>query len=93
MEELLVGLTKYFAFYNTERPHQALGNQTPQDVHKTSSGGGAMIVDKYRSHERLPVALCSSGTAAEEVRIEIEPTIQKAKTGAAPFSCEKLSAT
>jgi putative transposase len=39
-------LTKYFAFYNAERPHQSLGNQTSQEVHKTSSGGGAMIVDK-----------------------------------------------
>ena len=93
MGELLVGLTKYFAFYNTERPHQSLDNQTPQEVHQTSSGGGAMIVDKYRSQERLPVALCSSGTAAGEVRIEIEPARQKAKTGAAPTSCEKLSAT
>jgi putative transposase len=93
MGELLVGLTKYFAFYNTERPHQSLENQTPQEVHQTSSGGGAMIVDKYRSKERLPVALRSSATAAGEVRIEIEPAIQNAKTGAAPTSCEKLSAT
>ena len=52
-----------------------------------------MIVDKYRSQERLPVALCSSGTAAEEVTIEIESAMQKAKTGAAPTSCEELSAT
>jgi putative transposase len=93
MGELLVGLTKYFAFYNTERPHQSLDNQTPQEVHQTSSGGGAMIVDKYRSQERFPVALRSSETAAGEVSIEIEPAIQKAKTGAAPTSCEKWSAT
>jgi putative transposase len=93
MGELLVGLTKYFAFYNTERTHQALGNQTPQEVHKTSSGGGAMIVDKYRSKESPPVTLRSSGTASCEVGIEIEPAIQKAKTGAAPSSCEELSAT
>jgi len=93
MGELLIGLTKYFAFYNTERPHQSLENQTPEVVHKTSSGGGAMIVDKYRSREKLPVALRSSGTADCEVRIEIEPAIQKAKTGAAPSSCEELSAT
>ncbi len=26
MVELRMGLTKYFAFYNTERPHQALDN-------------------------------------------------------------------
>lgn len=93
MVELLMGLTKYFAFYNTERPHQALGNQTPQEVHKTSSGGGAMIVDKYRSNERLPVALRSSGTAVEEIGIESESAIPIANTGAAPSSCEKLSAT
>jgi hypothetical protein len=48
-----VGLTKYFAFYNTERPHQALNIQTPQEVHKTSSGGGAMIVDKHRSKAQV----------------------------------------
>ena len=49
-------------------------------------------MDKYRSQERLPVALRSSGTAAGEVKIEIEPAKLKAKTGAAPTSCEKLSA-
>jgi putative transposase len=93
MIELLIGLTKYFAFYNTERPHQSLGNKTPQDVHKTSSGGGAMIVDKYRVKEGLPVALRSSGTEFEEVRIESETAIPIAKTGAAPSSCVKSSAT
>jgi putative transposase len=93
MGELLIGLTKYFAFYNTERPHQSLGNLTPQEVHKTSSGGGAMIVDKYRAKERLPVALRSSGTEFEEVRIESESAIPIAKTGAAPSSCETSSAT
>jgi putative transposase len=72
MLALLIGLTKYFAFYNTERPHQALGNQTPQEVHKTSSGGGAVIVNKYLTKERLPVALRSSGNAVEENGIETE---------------------
>jgi putative transposase len=47
MGELLIGLTKYLASYNTERPHQSLGSQTPQEVHRTSSGGDAMIVFKY----------------------------------------------
>lgn len=93
MGELLVVLTKYFAFYNTERPHQALDNQTPQEVHKTSSGGGAMIVDKYRRKGRLPVALRSSGTAVKEIGIESESAIPIANIGAAPSSCEKLSAT
>jgi len=81
MGELLIGLTKYFTFYNAERPHQSLGNQTPQEVHKTSSGGGAMIVDKYRSKENLPVALCSSGTAQPEVKIENGTAKRIAKPG------------
>jgi putative transposase len=79
--ELLIGLTKYFGFYSAERSHQSLGNQTPQHVHETSSGGGAMIVDKYRTKERSPVALRSSGTAFEEVKIEIESPKPDAKTG------------
>ncbi len=45
--ELTHGLTEYFAFYNGERPHQSLGDQTPQMVHRTGIGGGAMIVDKF----------------------------------------------
>ncbi len=35
-----LGLTEYFAFYNGERPHQALGNRTPEEVHRTGYGGG-----------------------------------------------------
>ncbi len=31
--ELRSGLTRYFRFYNTQRPHQALGKQTPAEVH------------------------------------------------------------
>ena len=27
------GLTRYFAFYNEERPHQALKYRTPAEVH------------------------------------------------------------
>ena len=47
MTELTVGLTEYFVFYNSERPHQSLGQKTPEVVYNTASGGGAMIVDKY----------------------------------------------
>ena len=39
MGELMLGLAKYFAFYNQERQHQSLGNQTPQEVYKTAIGG------------------------------------------------------
>ena len=31
--ELEAGLTEYFWFYNHERPHQALGYQTPAEVY------------------------------------------------------------
>ena len=44
---LQLGLTEYFEFYNTERPHQSLGNLTPIQVYQTASGGGARIVDKF----------------------------------------------
>ena len=33
--------------YNTERPHQSLGYDTPDQVYRTGSGGGARIVDKF----------------------------------------------
>ena len=47
MVELTLGLTDYFAFYNDERPHQALGYKTPNRVYQSAVGGGAMIVDKF----------------------------------------------
>ena len=49
MGDLTVGLTRYFAFYNEERPHQSLDYQTPDVVYASGEGGGAMIVDKYGS--------------------------------------------
>ena len=33
VEELTIGLAQYFALYNEERPHQALGNGTPALVY------------------------------------------------------------
>jgi putative transposase len=45
--ELMIGLTEYFVFYNGERPHQALGQRTPDVVYRTAEGGGAVIVDKF----------------------------------------------
>ena len=47
MQELLLGLTNYFWFYNNERRHQSLGYVTPDVVYQTGVGGGAMIVDKF----------------------------------------------
>ena len=45
--ELRIGLEEYFDFYNTERPHQSLGQRTPEAVYRTAAGGGALIVDKF----------------------------------------------
>ena len=70
MGELLLGLSKYFVEYNGDRPHQALGNKTPDEVYQSASGGGAMIVDKYGAKEGLPVALRSSGTAFRKDSLE-----------------------
>jgi putative transposase len=36
VRELEVGLTKYFAYYNRCRPHQALDNNTPLKVYRTT---------------------------------------------------------
>jgi len=47
LSELTAGLAEYFLFYNGERPHQSLGNYTPDIVYQAAIGGGAMIVDRY----------------------------------------------
>ena len=48
MGELTLGLTTYFTFYNGERPYQSLGQQTSDVVYRTATGGGAMILDKFK---------------------------------------------
>jgi putative transposase len=45
--ELTLGLAEYFVFYNAERPHQSLGNRTPNTVYANGSGGGASIPDRF----------------------------------------------
>lgn len=49
LPELVLGLSEYFAFYNGERPHQGLGNRTPEAVYRSGEGGGARIVDRFGS--------------------------------------------
>ena len=84
MGELLLGLTEYFAFYNGERPHQSLGQQTPNVVYRSAIGGGAMIVDKFGGAvEEPPVPLRSTGdSSTPEARSEATATTEsKAKPG------------
>ena len=37
--EAILGLRKYFGFYNTERPHQSLDYRTPQEVYEGQTTG------------------------------------------------------
>ena len=53
LPELLLGLSEYFVFYNTERTHQSLGYSTPDEVYRTASGGGASIVDKFSERKKI----------------------------------------
>lgn len=50
--ELMIGLTKYFTFYNSCRYHQSLGYATPDQVYSSGQGGGAGIVDQYRDRKK-----------------------------------------
>jgi len=61
MPELLPGLTDYFTFYNSERPHQSLGYRAPDMVYRSGEGGGAKILDHFG------VELGQRQTAANEV--------------------------
>jgi putative transposase len=93
MGELLVGLSKYFIFYNGERPHQSLKNQTPDVVHQSAAGGGAMILEKYGTNEGLPISLRSTGTAQDEVGLEKSVIPNTKNRGSAVQLCVKSSAT
>jgi putative transposase len=86
MDELRVGLTEYFAFYNGERPHQSLGQQTPEVVYRTALGGGAKIVDKFSgAGGETPVPLRSTGVSppaeARSTATATAKTKAKAKPG------------
>jgi putative transposase len=39
LQDLLMGLTRCFMFYNDERLHQALDYKTPDVVYRTAAGG------------------------------------------------------
>jgi putative transposase len=80
MGELMLGMAEYFTFYNGERPHQSLGQQTPDAVYRTATGGGAMILDKFGGAvEESPVPLRSTGdSSTEEAR---STTAAKSKPG------------
>jgi putative transposase len=49
--ELLLGLTDYLVFYNTERSHPSLDYRTPDEVYRAGHGGGAQMVDNFSERE------------------------------------------
>jgi putative transposase len=82
--ELLIGLAGYFAFYNGERPHQALNHETPADVYRTALGGGALIVDKFSANTQQQSTSLRDGATeltAEARSASIAKTTPKAKPG------------
>lgn len=71
MAELMVGLAQYFAFYNTERPHQSLAYQTPDQVYSAGVGGGALIVDRFGDdrEKQQEKSITGQRRAADEVEV------------------------
>lgn len=66
--ELTIGLMEYFTFYNGERPHQSLGNRTPDEVYAAGAGGGANIADHFgRSASSAKAATGQRCSAAIEM--------------------------
>ncbi len=83
MGELLVGLAKYFVFYNNERPHQSLGDRTPDVVYRSGIGGGALILDKFGGAvEEPPVPLRSTGDSSTAETASASKATTKSKATA-----------
>jgi putative transposase len=79
--ELTLGLASYFAFYNGERPHQSLNQQTPDVVYRTATGGGAMILDKFGGAvEDSPVERSGTGESSTAEAKSMTTATAKAKT-------------
>ena len=55
LQDLLMGLTQYFLFYNQERWHQSLDYKTPNEVYLKARGGGAKIVDKFNGTKEISI--------------------------------------
>ena len=87
--DLLIGLAKYFTFYNSERPHQSLGQRTPGSVYRTAMGGGAVIVDKFGGAVEEPsVPLRSTaGSSTAKARSESKVELGQRRPAASEVQC------
>jgi putative transposase len=54
VDEARQGLAEYFRFYNTDRPHQALGYHTPAEVHFGVEGSECNNVTGVNKKEKEP---------------------------------------
>ena len=64
--EARAGIGSYFRFYNGERPHQALGYRTPEEVFEGGKAvadglAGPPQADGNGGKRRLPFVTCDSG--------------------------------
>ena len=70
LQDLLIGLTQYFVFYNQERYHQSLGYKTPHEVYQTAMGGGAKIIDKFSGTEEVTKSVHTNWDSAIQLEYE-----------------------
>jgi putative transposase len=70
MQDLLIGLTQYFLFYNEARWHQSLNYKTPNEVYQTAIGGGARIVDKFNDTGDTSVPIPQDWASAIQLECE-----------------------
>ena len=70
LQDLLIGLTQYFVFYNQERYHQSLGYKTPHEVYQTAIGGGAKIIDKLSGTEEVTKSVHTNWDSAIQLEYE-----------------------
>ena len=47
MVEFTDRFTECFTFYNGERSHRSLSNQTPEQVYRLGRGGGVRILEQF----------------------------------------------
>lgn len=65
---------QHFAFYNAERPHQALGYETPDRVYRSEVGGGALIVDTFGDDDGKQKSAEMTGHRRAAVDLEMGTT-------------------
>jgi len=87
MAELMVGLAAYFAFYNSERPYQSLGQQTPEVVYQTARGSGVVIVDKFARVVEAPPLHSTGDSSTAEARSDATAKPGQRRPAASKVEC------